>query len=114
MVAAKDDQFFGYSDLAGHFLNHFIKIFGKHSGIAAVLIDLIGRGFDQYRHLKLFCAFQYNFQRQRVSGTIGRNAAFFSLSALFHHFLNGVFHYFFSFRNLPVMNDQGSCASPMQ
>ena len=97
VVACKDHHVFGQTDVACHFQDHLIEISGLHAGVAAKLVDLIGSCLDQNRDVALLCTAQGDLDYQFVGTAIRGDAAANALTALIHHFLKGMFHFYSPF-----------------
>ncbi len=48
MVAAQQQAFAREADLVGDREDEFAEVPRRHAGVAAELVDLVGRGFDQH------------------------------------------------------------------
>ena len=97
MVACQNHHVFGQTDVACHFQDHLVEISGLHAGVAAKLVDLVGGGFDQDGDAALLGAAQRDLNDQLVGAAIRGDAAADTLTALIHHFLKGMFHFYSPF-----------------
>ena len=97
VVACQNHHVFGQTDVACHFQDHLVEISGLHAGVAAKLVDLIGGCLDQNRDVALLCTAQGDLDYQFVGTAIRGDAAADTLTALIHHFLKGMFHFYSPF-----------------
>ena len=92
MVAAEKDLAHITAGLCGDFFDKAHVVLRLHSGIAAELIDLIGRCLDQHSAPMLGGIAQYCFDYLAVCGTIGRNPDDFPLPAFVQNLQNWMQH----------------------